>query len=827
MALRMANEVLDLPAEAETIEAEEYAPGELAPVIVTSAKVWKPDELPKDIVQVITTLAQICSTTDEAARRFSVLQTWEMRHMDRGYQYLEPDQRGGWKIAGVDASARHRNQLAAADDAGLYATNILSAQGDIATGALNRGRIKISFSPKRSKNPSDVAAADAANQYKHIWEKYNPTLQRDIANLGWTDCRVVTWTRSVADKARFGTNDDGTPRIVEMSTAHGVLESKLPMMVDSLKDCGYVQIFEEMDYAVARAAYPWMGDKIKPSWGTYGELEFERIARINTRIGIVGKYITGTSGIRETTMGYLWFRTGLYFDDQVQPKQREFLLENFPDGLFVVMAGPEVCCCWNESVDDHVEVGLFTRGFGQNRRSLGSSDLPIQKRINIWADLWDKFVRTAIPITLLENKAFNAEAIAQMEASPARFLPVELDEGQTMADVVGQTPAPVPIQGMAEMFQWYIGPLVQSIDGATPALFGGAEGQDNTVGATQIRLNQSLERFGPPWQMMNRLMERCAWQAAKCCGENSNAESSETVEGIGDVTVNPGTLRTGEFSCVAESAGSIPESGAQREAKIMTVLDMAQVNPQVAAVVGAPSNAREIIKGLRLDDVITVDEADSEDKQLEEIEELLESEPLINPEWQQLSEQVELLNVTHEAAKKAATEGLAQGNVPTQDVIEQGAQMEQALGQLQQQFEQMPKYLPSVPVAQDESEDHATEAATLFSWMQGPEGRSLRKAASREPEGGPNWKKWTNCYLHWQGHMQMKAKLAAQNAPQMPPKMTISIPVDKMHGDAQAQLLQKAGIQVSGPNPAPHEVEEEARIYTPTSEIVRKQKRRL
>ncbi|HZU11105.1 MAG TPA: hypothetical protein VFA02_14460, partial [Pseudacidobacterium sp.] len=155
------------------------------------------------------------------------------------------------------------------------------------------------------------------------------------------------------------------------------------------------------------------------------------------------------------------------------------------------------------------------------------------------------------------------------------------------------------------------------------------------------------------------------------------------------------------------------------------------------------------------------------------------------------------------------------------------AQMEQALGQLQQQFEQMPKYLPSVPVAQDESEDHATEAATLFSWMQGPEGRSLRKAASREPEGGPNWKKWTNCYLHWQGHMQMKAKLAAQNAPQMPPKMTISIPVDKMHGDAQAQLLQKAGIQVSGPNPAPHEVEEEARIYTPTSEIVRKQKRRL
>jgi hypothetical protein len=823
----MANEVIDLPQiEEETIEAQEYAPGELAPVIVTSQKVWKPDDLPRDIVQVITTLSQICSTTDEAARRFSVLQTWEMRHMDRGYQYLEPDQRGGWKIAGVDSSARHRNQLAAADDAGLYATNVLSAQGDIATGALNRGKIKVSFSPKRSKNPADVAAADTANQYKYLWEKYNPRLQSDIANLGWTDCRVVTWTRSVADKSRFGVNEDGTPRIVEMSTAHGVLESKLPMMVDSLKDCGYVQIFEEMDYAVARAAYPWMGDKIKPSWGTYGELEFERIARINTRIGIVGKYITGTSGIRETTMGYLWFRPGLYFDDQVQAKQREFLLTNFPDGLFVVMAGPELCCCWNESVDDHVELGLFTRGFGQNRRSLGSSDLPIQKRINIWADLWDKFVRTAIPITLLEDKAFNAEAVAQLEASPARFLPVALDEGQSMQDIVGQTPAPVPIQGMAEMFQWYIGPLIQSIDGATPALFGGAEGQDNTVGATQIRLNQSLERFGPPWQMMNAVIARCAYQAAKSCGENGNAELNDTVEGVGDVSVNPANLR-GEFECAAETSGAIPESGAQREAKIMQVLDMAQVNPQVASVVGTPSNAREIIKGLHLDDVITVDESDSEDKQLEEIEELLESEPLLNPEWQQLSEQVELLNVTHEAAKTAATEGLAAGNIPTPDVIEQGQQMEQQLQQLQQQFEQTPKYLPSVPVAQDESEDHTTEAATLFSWMQEPEGRALRKQASRESEGGPNWKKWTNCYLHWQGHKQMAAKLAAQNAPQIPPRMTISIPVDKMHGEAQTQLLQKAGIQVSGPYGQPHEVEQEVRAYTPVSEIVQKTKRRL
>jgi len=258
----------------------------------------------------------------------------------------------------------------------------------------------------------------------------------------------------------------------------------------------------------------------------------------------------------------------------------------------------------------------------------------------------------------------------------------------------------------------------------------------------------------------------------------------------------------------------------------MQVLDMAQVNPQIASVIGSPSNAREIVKGLHIDDVITIDEADSEDKQLEEIEVLLESEPLMNPAYTELQSQVSALNDIHESAKSIAAQALQAGTLQPGDA-ERGAQMEQQLQQMQQQLQDTPQFLPSVPVAQDDSEDHTTEAATLFSWMQNPEGRSLRKAATPEPPGGENWKKWTNCYLHWQGHKQMAAKLASQNAQPIPPKITISIPADKMQGDTQAQVLQKAGIQVSAPSGQPHEVEQEVRAYTPMSEIVTKTKRKL
>lgn len=806
-------------------EAQVYAPGELAPSIVVpdNIRVWKPDDFEdKGFPGVIQTLVKSVSNADEAARRFQVLQSWELRHMDRGYQYLESDSKnGGWSIAGTSGyTSRTQNSLAAMDDAGLYPTNIMSAQGDIATGALNRGKVKVSFTANRSKEPGDVKAATVANEYKFIWEKNNPEFQAQITNLGWTDSRVVTWTRTIAD-AKFGLDNNGKPRTRQISTPFGVLESKCPMMVDKLCDMSYMQLFEEVDYAVARATYYWMGDKIKPSWGTYGELEFERIARINTRIGIIGKYITGTSGIREATMGYMWFRPGMYFDDLIPAASREFLLQNFPSGLFIIMAGPELCACWNESMDDVLELGLFTRGFGQNRRALGSSDLPLQKRINIWADLWDKFVRSSIPITGLDVEVWNPEAVAQLEASPRRFMPVTAPEGKDLEATMCQTPVSQPIPGMAEMFQWYIGPLIQSIDGCTPALFGGGEGQDNTVGATQIRLNQSLERFGPPWIMVNCVIGKSAYQAAIQCGRIGGDEMSESVEGYGEVTVNPNDL-IGNFRYSTKTAGMIPESGAQREAKLSELLLAGSTNPQIAAIVGTPSNAREIVKGLHLDDVITVDEADWEDCALEDIEELLDSEPLINPDWAELTKQIEELTPKHEELKAAAVQAAAAGQLD-ESTIAEGGQMEQQLEQLQQQLEQTPKFLPSVTVAQDDSQDHVTIAATVMSWMGSPDGRGLRKKASRQEEDGPEWKKWTNVYLYWQGHKQAAAQNTQAQAP--PPRISLT---GKLSPEQQAQLLMmNAGVQTSPDSLKAHEVEQETRLYTPISEVTTKTKRRL
>jgi len=814
-----------MPEDLQTTEsiappaAEEYQPGELAPSLVTDAKVWKPaDFTDQTIIAVLKGLFEKCAIADEAARRYQVLETWEMRHFDRQHQYLEAERgTGNWQIYGAQQASTNGNSLNEANDRNLYATNVFSAQGDIATGALNRGKIKVTFAPRKSKNPPDVAAADECNQYKYIHEKANPNLQRDFFLLGWTDCRSLVWTATWADQ-RWGEGSQGPTRR-ELSKVFGVLETKGPMMQDKLCDWSYALCFDEIDYAVARATYPWMGKKIKPSWGGSGELEFERIARINTRIGLAGRYITGTMGIRETTMGYAWFRPGMFYDDSITDLQRDFLLQNFPDGFFGVFAGTELCCAWSESMDDHLELGMYTRGFGQSRRALGTGDLPIQKRINIWADLWDKYIRGSIATTLLESKAFDSEAINQLEQDPRRFVEVALDEGQSMADVVGSTPQPTPIPGMDTMFQWYAGPLIQSIDGATPALFGGGEGQDNTVGATQIRLQQSLERFGPVWNEGNRVIAKATEQAAKCCARNGNEELSETVPGAGDITVRPALLK-GDFECSPETSGQIPESGSQRQAKIMELINLANTNQQIAGLIGTPSNAREMINGLDLQDVITIDEANAEDGALEDIETLLSTEPLENPAHAELSSQLQQFTDEHQKLQIAAAALLAQQQPPDEQHIQAGEQMEQQIAQLTQQLQQTPQFLPYVPVSQSDDEDHATIKATVFAWMQEADGRALRRLAPRDPKAA---KKWMNVSLYYQGHSEMAQKFQKAQAP--PAKVNLT---GKLSPEQQAQLLMlQAGIQTSQQElNAPHEIEQTERIYTPVSEVERKVKGR-
>jgi hypothetical protein len=521
--------------------------------------------------------------------------------------------------------------------------------------------------------------------------------------------------------------------------------------------------------------------------------------------------------MKTTTLCYSWQRPKAFYSDEVKDKQQEFLLRNFSKGLFAIVSNDTLLCCWEESMDDHLALGNACRGFGQGRRALGSSDIPLQKRINIWSGLLDEYFRRSIPVTLVDDQAFNPEALSELKGSPGRFVSAVAPEGQSIQGLVGQTPQSQPLPSHPEMLQYWLGPLIQSIDGATPALFGGGEGQDNTVGATQIRLNQALERIGPAWMTLNEMFATAVGQAAKCCAENGNSEITGSYEGVGDIVVKPENLK-GNVITKAETTNAIPESGTQKEAKVMMILDMANSNQNVGQLIASPSNAREIVNALHIDDIITIDEAESEDKQLEEIEVLISSEPLINPEWEQLNQQLSELSAKHDQAKNLAIQATSGGKQLAPDIIQQGDAMESQVETLTNQLKDMPQYLSSIPVAKDDSEDHATEASTCFAWMQESVGRSLRAKSNGKEFGDLNWNKWNNVYLHWQAHKEMIKQIASENAEPQIPKLSLT---GKMNPDSISQLLAAAGVKPSqnAPQQPPvAEVHKETISRTPFNE---------
>jgi hypothetical protein len=317
--------------------------------------------------------------------------------------------------------------------------------------------------------------------------------------------------------------------------------------------------------------------------------------------------------------------------------------------------------------------------------------------------------------------------------------------------------------------------------------------------------------------MANWLFADAVRQAALCAADTRVNPIRANVPGIGEFSIDPARMR-GNPTSYPETVNAIPESGAQREAKVLQVLDMAQASEQAASLIATPSNAREIVRALHIDDVITVDEADSEDKQLEEIEILIKNPPRLNPAYAQIEQQLAQLQPQHEQVKMSV---VGQDQVPGEDQIGQGEQMAQQIEQLQQQLQETPQYLSSVPVPGDGTEDDATEAATVFSYMQRPDGRRIRRAGQEAKEGTPEWAAWTNLLLHFQEHNKAKA---AQAKAQTNTKVNLT---GKLTPEQQSQILSLAGIQSSPDTGQPNEFEQEVKQFSPVGEIVQRTRRKL
>ncbi len=568
-----------------------------------------------------------------------------------------------------------------------------------------------------------------------------------------------------------------TPAICEITSAYGVLESKVPIYADDIYEMGWVRIAMEQDVDILRERYPWVADKIEAGQSSGGGSDsFDRMARINVRLAVQNSSASGESCMKDATETHTWFRPSQYH--AIQDKHtRAVFFENFPDGLRVTHAGSQLALVRNECLDDHIEIRHPRVSDGQSRRSIGANYLPLQKILNQNIGLLVRYFVGCVPRRFAASGPIDVEAINQQTNDPARITPVMLEAGQRIQDITGIENVPTPTTGLMEFVQWLVNGAPEAMDGATPAMFG--QGQTGTVGEAALNRDQSLQVFSAPWSQICQGLARSATQAARAAAVNRKTKIRSRTPGQQRLVVELENLR-GDALCYAESL-EIPQTLAEQEAQTAALIQASSNVELYRSIVNDVQNLPYFaqmpsLSGLHLPGLGAVE------KQQGEFELLTSTGPIENPAIAELEEQILPL-------RQLIARGLTHPEAQTPQGQQTLAQLQQQLPQLESRLQQLKSTQPmvsSVPVAQDGSENHTVEAAITLAKLNSPEGRKFKNGTPEQQAV------YQNLLLHWRQHEEMAEKLTPVQP--LPVKASATVAVDKLPPNVQAEALTALGV---------------------------------
>jgi hypothetical protein len=791
--------------ETTVLDAEDvldYEPGVLSAIEISDQD---DAELSDEAIKVVKELRLKASRKDYPARLTEVLQSWEARLFWRGFQFLLPRRGGpGYEIPGEGS---YNAQMQA--DLALLPTNIYSSYGQMAIATLTREIPSTIFQPQDASSSIDITAADSAEKFVRVIERNNDLMgiQTDAARYLWTDGRAHYWTRFVKDGQKFGWEEDDeqpvvpetepptdntnqqagtttqpdvisgevgqcsdenstegtapqkarTPRGQEVRTAYGKLEVKIEMKANTLRDTYFLDFREEVDLSTAKGMFPKKADKVKSGGTGFSEDEIDRLARINCKLGMQATYVTSDSIGTDVTIDRTWFRPAV-FTTVKDVTVRQELLTAFPDGMFCCYAGDEFMFARNESMDWSWNIMQAYSGDGQNRNAMGTSIIPVQKRLNNWYDLMnDVFIRT-VPMRWYDNQAF-AEAAINRVVTPGQGAHFQSQPGKTVEQLIFVEPAVTVNQSLPDFVKEYSGELAQLLSGMFPALFGGNTGSNDTASGIGIQRDAALGRIAPTWHSIKQGEAVSMWQAVRWAAKCRDGSINEAIPGGEPIKMEVNDLGA-NIIAFCESDENIPESYPAKQGRIVQLFQDAAKNPELAEVFFAPQNLELVQQYMGFSDMY-IAQVESFKKQLGEIQVLTAkgNGPVPNPALVQAQQTIAHLLTVH-------------GVDP------------QMLAQAQQEMEQLPPEISSVSIDSD-VDDNDTEAKTCWAWLTSTEGR-------KEMRSNPNG--YSNVRLHYLEH---KAAAAAQQQSQG--KVAESLAFKDLPPSGQVQEAAQAGIKL---NPA-------------------------
>ena len=417
------------------------------------------------------------------------------------------------------------------------------------------------------------------------------------------------------------------PNGQEVITIVGGLELKTPPWAGEMHEYPYLQWNMEVHQARLRAAYPHAADKIGAPVAS-GMQEYERLARLAQSQG--GPLTEGGDfNINLITFQRTWLRPWAFFalDDK---SLRDELLQLFPDGAYVALAGDVYCESRNENMDDHWRVLHALPGDGSSGRpALGDVLISVQERFNTLSNLQMETYEYGIPPIYADSEVLDFDSLQNQSSEPGVHYPARAKPGQSLAAGFFQpAPAEVP-PDLSQHAANLMGPIAQFLTGAFPALFGGSMANTDTAAGYSMARDQAMGRIGLVWRRMKFFHADLMLLAVDCFRRNRPNDVEVTLLGAGAAFeskwIRLADLKGNLFS-YPETDEQYPTLWAQQRAVLLQLIS--NPDPQIQSVLSHPENMALIKRMIGLEQLVVPDD-ESRTKQYREIAQLVAESPVV------------------------------------------------------------------------------------------------------------------------------------------------------------------------------------------------------
>ncbi len=413
------------------------------------------------------------------------------------------------------------------------------------------------------------------------------------------------------------------PKAGQCLEVYGGLYVKVPNYAMKQSDCPYLIWEYETHYSNVISRYPELAKKFDGNVaGLTGTSEpYEKWGRLP--IPYNSAYPTNTVTVRNC-----WFRPSSYYTLNLE--DRKELEKKYPDGLKVVYANEEFCEVVGEKLDDCWTLSKNPLADYIHHDPMASLLVSLQDITNDMISLILQTIEHGIPQTFADPNTLDFNAYAQSESTPGMVYPMKPQPAGADPNKAFVTLKTASLSPEVMPFGKTVQDMAQLVSGALPSLFGGsAEAGSKTASEYSMSRAQALQRLQTPWKTLTvwwrEIFEKVIPAYMKDMVDDERYVEKNKDGAFENIIIEKAMLQGKIGRIELEASENVPITMQQKKDVLLQLMQFA--NPVLIEAMTAPENIPFIKEALGLDEIVIPGEDDRQ-KQYEEIQELLESEPI-------------------------------------------------------------------------------------------------------------------------------------------------------------------------------------------------------